>query len=137
MKISLRMFVVAASLAVAAPLYAQGGGGGGGGGRGPMTPEQQMAQVTRNKDLMFKDITLTPAQSAKADTVFMDAMKKQADARAAMQPGGDMTAMRDANAKMTTDRNAALKAILKTDADKAKFDANVAAMPAGRGRGGL
>ncbi len=40
MKTPLRILVVAASLAVAAPLYAQGGGGGGGGGMQQMTPER-------------------------------------------------------------------------------------------------
>ena len=73
MKISLRMLVVAASLAVAAPLYAQGGGGGGG-GRPQMTPEQQLA---RQKDFLFKDITLAPAVAVKADTIIMQAMRKQ------------------------------------------------------------
>jgi Spy/CpxP family protein refolding chaperone len=37
---------------------------------------------------------------------------------------------------MTAERNAAIKALL-TDEQKAKFDANVAAMPQGRGRGGV
>ena len=58
MKTALRILVVAASLAVAAPLYAQGGGGGGGGMQ--MTPEQRMA---RQKEQLFAGITLTPAPS--------------------------------------------------------------------------
>ena len=38
--------------------------------------------------------------------------------------------------KMNADRNTAIKALL-TDEQKKKFDENVAAMPQGRGRGGL
>lgn len=134
MKISLRMLAVAASLAVAAPVYAQGGGGGGGGGGQQMTPEQRMA---RQKEQLFKDITLTPAQSAKADTVFMGAMKAQAD----MMAAGGMEAMRSPEGrekmqKVTADRNAALKALLNAEQQK-KFDENVAAMPQGGRRGGF
>ena len=131
MKISLRILAVAASLAVAAPLYAQGGGGGGG---MQMTPEQMMA---RNKEMMFKDITLAPVASAKIDTIMMNAAKKRQEAMAAARAGGgDMTAMRESMGKMNTERNDAIKALL-TDEQKKKFDENLAAMPQGRGRGGL
>lgn len=134
MKTPLRILTAVLVLASANVASAQGGGGGGGGGGQQMTPEQRIA---RQKDMMFKDITLTPAQSAKADTVFMAAMTKQGEAmQAARAGGGDMAAMREQMGKMNAERNAALKAILTTDADKAKFDANVAAMPQGRGRGG-
>ena len=95
MKTSLRILVVAASLAVAAPLYAQGGGGGGGGMQ--MTPEQRMA---RQKEQLFAGITLTPAQSAQADTIMMNATKKQAEARAA---GVDMRSP-EGQAKMAASR---------------------------------
>ncbi len=133
MKISLRVFVAAASLAIAAPLYAQGGGGGGGGQQ--MTPEQRMA---RQKEQLFKDITLSPAQSAKIDTIMMDASKKQGEMmQAARGGGGDMSAMREQMGKMNAERNEKLKAVLSSDADKKKFDDNLAAMPQGRGRGGL
>jgi periplasmic protein CpxP/Spy len=132
MKTSLRILVVAASLAVAAPLYAQGGGGGGGGQQ--MTPEQRMA---RQKEMLFKDITLSPAVSAKIDTIMTKAAAKQQEAMAAARAGGgDMNAMREANQKMTAERNDAIKALLADD-QKKKFDENVAAMPQGRGRGGL
>jgi periplasmic protein CpxP/Spy len=132
MKISLRMLVAAASLALAAPVYAQGGGGGGGGGQ-QMTPEQRMA---RQKEQLFKDITLEAPVSAKVDSIMMDGQKKQAEAmQAARSGGGDMAAMREGMQKMTADRNNAIKALL-TDEQKKKFDENVAAMPAGRGRGG-
>lgn len=133
MKISLRILVAAASMAIAAPVYAQGGGGGGGGGQ-QMTPEQRMA---RQKEQLFKDITLDAKVSAKVDTIMMDASKKQMEAmQAARSGGGDMAAMREQTQKMNAERNAAIKALL-TDEQKAKFDANVAAMPQGRGRGGV
>lgn len=135
MKISPRILVAAASLAIAAPVYAQGGGGGGGGGGQQMTPEQRLA---RTKDQLFKEITLTPAQSAKADTILMNSTAKQTEMMtAARAGGGDMAAMGEQRAKLTTERNMALKALLTSDELKAKFDANVAAMPQGRGRGGL
>ena len=133
MKISLRILVAAASLAIAAPVYAQGGGGGGGGGQ-QMTAEQRMA---RQKEQLFKDITLDAAGSAKIDTIMMEASKKQMEAmQAARSGGGDMAAMREQTQKMNAERNTAIKALL-TDEQKTKFDANVAAMPQGRGRGGL
>lgn len=134
MKTSLRILVAAASLAIAAPVYAQGGGGGGGGGQ-QMTPEQRLA---RTKDQLFKEITLTPVQSAKADTLLMAFSTKQTEMMtAARAGGGDMAAMGEQRAKLTAERNAALKALLTTDEQKTKFDANVAAMPVGRGRGGF
>lgn len=134
MKNTLRLIAAAAVLAVAAPAYAQGGGGGMGGGQ-QMTPEQRMA---RQKEQLFAGITLSPAQSAKADTVLMNASKKQQEAmQAARSGGGDMAAMREQMGKMNEERNAALKAILSSDADKAKFDENVKNMPQGRGRGGF
>lgn len=132
MKNTLRLIAAAAVLAVATPAFAQGGGGGG--GMQQMTPEQRLA---RTKEGLFKDITLSAAQSAKVDTILTQAMQKQQEAmQAARSGGGDMAAMREQMQKMNTDRNNALKAVLTTDADKAKFDANVAAMPQGRGRGG-
>jgi Spy/CpxP family protein refolding chaperone len=135
MKNTLRILsaVMVLASASAAKVQAQGGGGGGGGGQ-QMTPEQRLQ---RTKDMLFKDITLTPAQVAKADTILMAASAKQREAmQAAQAGGGDMTAAREAMTKLNADRNASLKAILTTDADKAKFDANLAAMPQGRGRGG-
>jgi Spy/CpxP family protein refolding chaperone len=136
MKNTLRLIAAAAILAVAAPAYAQGGGGGGGGmGGQQMTPEQRAA---RQKEQLFAGITLTPAQSAKADTVIMAGMAKQQEMmQAARSGGGDMAAMREQMTKMNTERNDKLKALLSSDADKAKFDENVKNMPQGRGRGGL
>ena len=130
MKNTIRMFVTVAALAIAVPAYAQGGGGGGGGMQ--MSPAERMA---RQKEQLFKDITLTAAQSAKIDTVMLQGAAKQQEAMmAARSGGGDMAAMRESMQKMNAERNDALKAVL-TDEKKKKFDENLAAMPQGR-RGG-
>ncbi len=130
MKTSLRVLAAAAALAIATPAFAQGGGMGG----MQMSPEQRIA---RQKEMLFQGITLSAAQSAKADTIIMAGMQKQMEAMQAMRSGGgDMAGMREQMQKMNTERNDALKAILTSDADKAKFDENVKNMPQGR-RGGL
>ncbi|MEI6739520.1 MAG: hypothetical protein WCK74_04330 [Gemmatimonadaceae bacterium] len=129
MKFALRMAVVAASLAVATPAFAQGGGGMGGG----MSPEQRMAQ---QKTRMFEGITLTAAQTAKVDSIMAGAAKAQQE----MMAGG-MEAMRSPEGRakmqaMTEERNKALKAALTAD-QVAIFEKNLANMPQGRGRGGF
>ena len=132
MKTTLRVIAAAAALAIATPAFAQGGPPGG--GMGQMSPEQRLA---RQKEMLFQGITLTAAQSAKADTLIMQGMQKQMEAmQAARSGGGDMGAMREQMQKMNGERNDALKALLTTDADKAKFDENVKNMPQGR-RGGF
>lgn len=129
MKTTLRILAAAAALAIAKPAFAQGGGMGG----MQMSPEQRIA---RQKEMLFQGITLSAAQSAKADTVIMAGMQKQMESMQAMRSGGgDMAGMREQMQKMNEERNAALKAILTSDADKAKFDENVKNMPQGR-RGG-
>lgn len=133
MKTSLRLFTAVALLAIAAPAYAQGGGGGGGGMQ-QMSPEQRVA---RQKEMLFKDITLSAEQSAKADTIIMKSMRTQMEAmQAARSGGGDREAMQQAMQKVNSERNAALKALLTTDEHKKKFDENLAAMPQGRRGGG-
>lgn len=107
-------------LAIAAPAYAQGGGGGGGMGG---TPEQMMA---RQKERLFAGITLSAEQSAKADTIMLNGMKKMAEMRAS----GSMD--REGMQKMNAERNDAIKALL-TDEQKKKFEENLAAMPQRRG----
>jgi len=129
MTTTLRILAAAAALAIATPAFAQGGGMGG----MQMSPEQRIA---RQKEMLFQGITLSAAQSAKADTVIMAGMQKQMESMQAMRSGGgDMAGMREQMQKMNEERNAALKAILTSDADKAKFDENVKNMPQGR-RGG-
>ncbi len=87
--------------------------------------------------MLFKDITLDAAVTAKIDTIMLEASKKQTEAIAAARAGGgDMAAMREANQKLNAERNMAIKALLN-DEQKKKFDENVANMPQGRGRGGL
>lgn len=133
MKNTLRLIAAAAVLAIAVPASAQGGMGGGMGGQ-QMSPEQRIA---RQKEMLFKDITLTPEQSAKADTVIMQGMRKQMEMmQAARGGGGDMGTMRERMQKMNSERNDALKALLTSDEQKKKFDENVANMPQGR-RGGF
>jgi len=119
-----------AALAIATPAFAQGGGMGG----MQMSPEQRIA---RQKEMLFQGITLSAAQSAKADTLIMQGMQKQMEAmQAARSGGGDMASMREQMQKMNADRNEALKGILTNDADKAKFEENLKNMPQGR-RGGV
>ncbi len=132
MKNTLRLIAAAAVLAIAAPVYAQAGGGGGGGGGQQMTPEQRLA---RQKEMLFKDITLDASQTEKIDVIFKEAAKKQQE----LMQGG-MEAMRSPEGrekmqKVTTERNDAIKAVLTAD-QKTKFEANLAAMPQGGRRGG-
>ena len=85
MKNTLRILAAALVVASASVAQAQGGGGGGAGGGGQqMTPEQRVA---RTRDMLFKDITLSPAQSAKADTIIMTASTKQREIMQAAQGG--------------------------------------------------
>lgn len=131
MKTSLRVLAAVAALAIATPAFAQGGPPGGG---QQMSPQERMA---RQKEMLFQGITLSAAQSAKADTIMMQGMQKQMEAmQAARSGGGDRAAMMEQMQKMNTERNEALKGILTSDADKAKFDENVKNMPQGR-RGGV
>jgi Spy/CpxP family protein refolding chaperone len=118
-----KILVAAAMLAVmAGSASAQGGGG-----RGPMTPEQRTAMVTGQVDNMFKGITLTDAIKAKA----IDIVSKAGDAsRAVDRSAADAAEQR---AKITTQRNADLAALLSSDADKKTLADNIAAMPTGRG----
>lgn len=130
MKTTLRVFAALAALAIAAPAQAQGGGGG---GMQQMSPEQRL---TRTKEQLFKDITLSADQSAKADTILMKAMRTQMESmQAARSGGGDMSSMREAMEKLNAERNTALKALLTSDEHKKKFDENVANMPAMGRRG--
>ena len=114
-------------IAVAAMLLTMAGAasaqGGGGGGRG--TPEQQ---IERSMTRLFKDITLSDAKKAQATEI----IKKALEARMGIdrQSPDGMTKMQEITKKQNED----LKALLTTDADKAKFDENAAT---GRGRGGF
>jgi Spy/CpxP family protein refolding chaperone len=121
-----KFFAAAAMLAVmAGSASAQGGGGG---GRAAMTPEQIAARNATTVDAMFKGITLTDALKAKA----VDIVGKAGEAsRAVPRDAADAMEQR---AKITTQRNADLAALLTSDADKKTLADNIAAMPQGRGR---
>jgi uncharacterized cupredoxin-like copper-binding protein len=118
-----KILVAAAMLAVmAGSASAQGGGG-----RAQMTPEQRAAAMAMQVDNMFKGITLTDAIKAKA----VDIVSKAGDAsRAVDRAAADAAEQR---AKITTQRNADLAALLSSDADKKTLADNIAAMPQGRG----
>jgi Spy/CpxP family protein refolding chaperone len=111
--------IVGLSMAMAGTAMAQGGGGG-----MQMDPA---AMATRTIGGLFKDITITDAQKASATEIITKAMT---DSRAIDRTAPDAMEKRGAISKA---RNEALKALLTSDADKAKFDANLAAMPQGRG----
>ena len=92
-----------------------------------MTPEQRTAMITTQVDAMFKGITLTDAIKAKA----IDIVSKAGDASRAVDRAAADAA--DQRAKITTQRNTDLAALLSSDADKKMLADNIAAMPTGRG----
>ena len=112
-------------MVIAGSAVAQGGGGGGG---MQMTPEQMQAMMTRQVDMMFKDITITDAVKTKAGEIIS---KAQMDMRGIDRAAADAQEKRGAISKK---RNDDLAALLTNDADKAKLAANIAAMPARGGR---
>ena len=112
--------IVGLTMVMASTAMAQGGGGGG----MQMDPA---AMAQRQIDGLFKDITITDAVKAKATELIA---KTMTDNRAIDRAAPDAMEKRQANTKA---RNDALKGLLSSDADKAKFDANLAAMPQGRG----
>jgi Spy/CpxP family protein refolding chaperone len=103
-------------------------------GTPPTTPPQGAPQqggdrMQQMNDMMFKDITLTPEQKTKIDSI---QTKQREEQRTLMQAGGGM---RDSAslAKMTELRsrsNAAIRAVLTAE-QQVIFDKNLAAMPAG------
>jgi Spy/CpxP family protein refolding chaperone len=119
-----KVLAVAAMLTVMAGAASAQGGGGGGMGRGRGTPEQQdSTQLAR----LFDGITLNADQTMKAKEIIRAA--REALMALDRESGDFMQKMQAANAKRTAD----LKALLTSDADKAKFDENAAR---GRGRRG-
>jgi hypothetical protein len=112
-----KSFAVAAMLlTMAGAASAQGRGG---------TPEQRDSTAYARA---FNGITLNADVTAKAKTIISKAREESA-AIDATDPD-----VRTKRMAVTTKRNADLKALLTSDADKAKFDENTAM---GRGRGGL
>jgi hypothetical protein len=122
-----KFLTVAAMLAgVAGSAAAQGGGGGGGGGRGMSAEQRDSSMLARS----FNGITLTADQTAKAKAIIVAAREETAKITA--EDADRMTKVQAINTKRAAD----LKALLTADADKTKFDENVAAMGRGRRGGG-
>lgn len=132
MKRTLQVVSAALLLTVASVTAQAQGGGGGGGGRGG-----RGGGWDTQKTMLLKDITLSPAVATSIDSIAKVYTDKQTEMRAGMQAGSPpneelMTKMR----ALTPERNEAIKKLLTPEQAK-QFDANVAAMPQGRGRGGL
>jgi len=132
MRVAMVLAAVATSL-MAAPLSAQGQGGGRPGGQGGPGGDPSAMQARQN-EMLFQGITLSAEQKTKVDSIQTAARAAQ---QAAMQGGG----MQDpaARERMRTQRQATMTAIrgVLTPEQQTKFDANLAAMPAGgRGQGG-
>jgi Spy/CpxP family protein refolding chaperone len=130
MKNTLR--ILAAALVVASASVAQAQGGGGGGGGGANMAERQAAQ----RAALFEGITLTADQKTKIDSIYTAGQKATADLRAGMQQGTPPSdELRAKMMAVTTEQRKAIKAVLTAE-QNVTFDANVAKMPQGRGRGG-
>ena len=119
----MKKFLGAAALLVtmAGAASAQGGGGG----MANMTPEQRM-EMTMTR--LFAGITLTDAVKSKVSVL----LKTQMDSAATITDRRSPEGMAK-NQAFTKTRNDAIKALLGSDADRAKFDSNSAA---GGRRGG-
>lgn len=86
---------------------------GGRGGRGMMG------------QMLFKDITLTPAQTTQRDSIVAKYRAQMQAMRQEMQGGGDREAMMQKNRELMTKQRDELRGIL-TDDQKKVFDKNVA-----------
>jgi hypothetical protein len=129
--IKLALVAVAMLVAVSAESFAQGGGGGGGGGRG------QGRGGGRGVAALLNGVSDSAAVTEKATAIFTAAQTAMMEARAGVARGTppDSATMAKTTA-ITTKRNDDIKALLTKDADKKKFDENVAAQAAGRRGGG-
>ncbi|MBC8089807.1 MAG: hypothetical protein H7Z40_21300, partial [Phycisphaerae bacterium] len=102
-----------------------GGGGGGGMGGGRGNPAAQ-------REALFKDITLTPAQTASIDSIYKISTDKLAELMKDMQAGTPQPPeMREKRMAINTERTAAIKKVLTAE-QVVIFDKNT---PQGRGRG--
>jgi len=120
-----KFLAVAAMLTVMAGTASAQGGGGGGMGRGRGTPEQQDSAALAR---FFNGITLNADQIAKAKAIITAA--REANMAIDRNAPDAMEKMQAGNAKRAAD----LKALLTSDAEKAKFDSN--SVMGRRGRGG-
>ena len=90
----------------------QGAGPGGEGRRGPMSPDDQLKQMTKN-------FNLTADQQAKIKPILVDSRKKMEDLR--NDSSGDRQAMRQKMMQIRQDTNDQVRAQLD-DKQKEKFD---------------
>ena len=112
--VRLAMMAVAMFFGITNVAHAQDPQQAGRGGRGNMAA------------MLFKDITLSPAQQAKADSI----QAKYRDQMTALRnAGGDQTEMRQKRTEMMEKQRDELKAIL-TDDQKKTFDKNIEEMRA-------
>lgn len=123
----MKKFVAVVGLLMAVVGSASAQGGGGGGGRAQMSPEVRDSTTLARA---FNGITLNADQTAKAKTVIVTAR----EALAALDRQAPDFAEKMGAANNT--RNADLKALVSSDADKAKLDENLAALGRGGRRGG-
>ena len=123
----MKFFVAVVGLLMAVVGSASAQGGGGGGGRAQMSPEVRDSTTLARA---FNGITLNADQTAKAKTVIVTA--REALAALDRQAADFAEKMGAAN----NTRNADLKALVSSDADKAKLDENLAALGRGGRRGG-
>ena len=115
---AMRILMAMGLMLVASTTAAQGGGG---------QPGQGGQNMQRMNEMLFKDITLTPEQKVKIDSI---QTKQREDQRMLMQGGGGMQDS-TTRAKMTelrTKANAAIRAVLTAE-QQPIFDKNLAAMP--------
>lgn len=125
----MKKMIAAVAMLVVMAGSASAQGGGAGGGRGPMTPEMMAEMMKTRVEAIFKDVTVTDAIKAKATEILT---KSQTDSRAVDRAAADR---QEQVAKITKDRNDALVALVSSADDKKKVEANIAALPQGRGRG--
>lgn len=90
----------------------QGGGPGGGGRRGPMSPDDRLAQMT-------KDFNLTTDQQAKIKPILADQQKKMDDLRS--DSSGDRQSMLSKMMQIQQDTNTQIRNVLD-DKQKDLFD---------------
>ena len=113
---AIRLMVAAALVIFAVPAAAQGGGQG---------------AAQRQNEMLFKDITLTDAQTMQIDSIQTAGRTAM---REAMAGGMQDPSAREKMMEMRTKQNSDIRAVLTAE-QQVIFDKNLAAMPA-MGAGG-
>lgn len=101
--------------------------------RGQEAQQQSRPGRGNQAAVLFKDITLTAAQTAKRDSIVAKYREQQQAIRAEMQGGGDREAAMGKMRELMTKQRDEFKAIL-TDEQKKVFDKNFEEMQAQRQR---